>query len=154
MEQSITYQRKTVLLKAACGIILILISLILIVASSHENTGLSRTIYYSSSAILGFWFFGPLLMNMVLLLFTKRVLVSWDKTNVKLRSGELIPWTEIRKIDIHRTRMSKWVQSVPPSYSLTLSGGKQVIINTYHALTNREFTHYFKILKSSWKANK
>ncbi|MDQ0171698.1 hypothetical protein [Paenibacillus tundrae] len=154
MEQSITYQRKTVLLKSSCGLIIILISLILIIASSRENTSISKVIYYGSSAILGFWFFGPLFINMALLLFTKRVLVSWDKTNIQLRNGELIPWTEIRKIDIHRTQLSKWGQSVPPSYSLTLSRDKQVMINTYHALTNREFTHYFKILKSSWKANK
>lgn len=144
---SISYRRKLAFMKAMAALLLIAGCFLLVYALTEDNLGLAEAIYYASGMLIGFWFFGPQLIRLLSLTFFKRPLFSYDHNNIVLKDGTLIPWSSIKKIELHESSMNKWVQSVPPFYRLTLKNREHVDLNTYHVLSKEELSETLKTLR-------
>ncbi|WP_160032395.1 hypothetical protein [Paenibacillus sp. An7] len=145
--QSISYRRKLAFGKAMASLILISACFVLVYALTEDSLGIGEAIYYASGMLIGFWFFGPQFIRLLILTFFKRPLFSYDQNNIVLNDGTLIPWSSIQKIELHDSSMNKWVQSIPPFYRLKLKNREHVDINTYHVLSTDELNSTLKTLR-------
>lgn len=144
---SISYRRKLAFIKAMAALLLIAGCFLLVYALTEDNLGLAETLYYISGMLIGFWFFGPQLIRLLSLTFFKRPLLTYDKKNIVLMNGTLVPWSEIKKIELHDSSINKWMQAVPPYYRLELKNREHVDINTYHVLSTDELNRTLKLLR-------
>ncbi|MCM3785236.1 hypothetical protein M3231_19865 [Neobacillus mesonae] len=150
----ISYRRLTAVKITGASFLFILAGFLLMYALSDEGLGIFESIYYASGMVLSFWFFGPVFIRSVYLIFTNPTLLKLNEMYITARNGTQIFWKDIKKIELHQSSFSKIVQFVPPQYRVHLHDGQFLDLNTYNMLTNNELLHYHKLLQQAWNENK
>lgn len=149
----VTYHRKNAIIHTLICLLFFVFGAFLAYTVLFEEHGPFEILYYSTAAILSFWFVGPLFYWNLLRSFGNLELFSYDDQNIVLNDNRRIPWNTIKSIKNKAPGMNKFALPVPSYFHLILKDNTQVRIYTYNLLKSKE-EQTLKDLRATWNKNK
>ncbi|WP_145049542.1 DUF5381 family protein [Paenibacillus xylanexedens] len=151
--QYVTYQRKFAIRHALISALFIIAGFVLIGDVIFGENSPLQTFYFSSAALLSFWFIGRLFVWNIIRAFGSNVLFGFDESGIKTEAGEHLPWKEIQTIQLVAPGINKWIQPTPSYYDLKMHNGQRHKIYTYSLLKHQE-NDILKMLRKTWNERK
>ncbi|MCM3785237.1 hypothetical protein M3231_19870 [Neobacillus mesonae] len=149
----VTYHRKTAVIHTLICLIFLIVGVVLSWTVLMEEHSIFEIFYYSTAAILCFWFVGPLFYWNFRRSLGSTILFSYDHESIKLANNQEVPWNSITKIENKAPGMNKFVLPVPSYFKLDLRNNTQVRVYTYNLLKSKE-EQTLKEIRSVWNQNK